>query len=108
MAAHCLEIAVVPQEVQDRLEALQADWPEDDRWQCDFDEHEGDHWTIAVYGGADRQSEDLWLRWSTGEPARLVEHPGCEAIAPSGDDSGPYCYWVDGHPGLHSSGDERW
>lgn len=49
----------------------------------------------------------LWLRWTTGQSAALIGHPGCEAIPPSGDDGGPYCLWADGHPGKHSTGDER-
>ena len=106
----CFAVADVPADLARRLDDLQADYPEDDRWRCDFDAgHAGDeHWTIAVYGGAELPDEDLWLRWRTGEAAVLVEHRGCEASAPSGDEGGPYCLWVEEHPGQHSTGDERW
>jgi hypothetical protein len=108
--ATCPSVAVVPAGLVRQLDELRADYPPDDEWSCDFDAgHAGEeHWTIAVYGGADGVSEDLWLRWRTGGETVLVEHPGCEAFAPSGDEQGPYCFWVAGHPGLHPTGDERW
>lgn len=108
----CSSIAIVPAELARQLAELKVDYPPDERWECDFDaDHPGDeHWTIAFYGGAGAKTgEDVWLRWSTGGEAGLVEHPGCESDAPSGTEEWtPTCYWVKDHPGLHSSGDERW
>lgn len=107
----CSSIAVVPAALDRRLEELRAGGRSDDEWPCDFDaDHPGDeHWTIAAHGGADRKSEDVWMWWRDGEEAVLIERPSCESDAPSGDESWtPICFWVENHPGLHSSGDERW
>ena len=101
-------MAVVSPEVLTALDSMRADWPDDDRWVCDLDPHEGEHWTIARHGGPTGRGEDVWLRWTPGDPARLVEHPACESTPNGQDDDETVCYLPDGHPEQHDDGDQRW
>ncbi|MFQ1001966.1 hypothetical protein [Modestobacter sp. SSW1-42] len=105
----CGSVALLTPELVIELDQLQADWPGDEVWGCDFDaEHPGKHCTIAAYA-AEGEELDHWLLWSAAlRPAQLLRARCCEATLTAAAEVPVLCCWISGHPGQHAADTTRW